>query len=93
MKTKRYIDILENLIKNYNNTYHRSIKSNPASVIQTNEAEISDNLYPQNPVSNKKAKFKIGNRVRVFLFISLLVRQSLSYILDRFAKGGNQYKK
>ena len=65
MKTKRYIDILEKLVKNYNNTYHRSIKSNPASVNQTNEAEISENLYPQNPVSNKKAKFKIGNRVRI----------------------------
>ena len=62
-KTRRYIDVLNSLVKSYNHTFHRSIKSTPASVTKSNEAEISKNLYPQ--LSSAKPKFKIGDKVRI----------------------------
>ena len=40
-KTRRYTDVLNSLVKSYNHTFHRSIKSTPASVTKSNEAEIS----------------------------------------------------
>ena len=46
-KTRCYIDVLNSLVKSYNHTFHRNIKSTPASVTKSNEAEISKNLYPQ----------------------------------------------
>ena len=62
-KTRRYIDVLNSLVKNYNHTFHRSIKTSPVMVTKSNEAEISRNLYPQlsTNVMTKKAKFKIEN--------------------------------
>lgn len=46
-QTHRYIDILNDLIFNYNNSYHRSIKMAPTEVNSLNEQEVWENLYPE----------------------------------------------
>ena len=53
--TKRWMDVLPDLIHNYNNTYHRSIKM---TLIQATEnpGKAWDNLYNQEQSKNK-AKF------------------------------------
>ena len=39
-KTHQYIDVLQELVNGYNNSYHTSIKRTPASVNKENEVEV-----------------------------------------------------
>jgi len=62
--TRRYIDILPDLIYAYNNSSHRSIGTDPANVTADNEDKIRARLYPvQKKRSNWKLKF--GDTVRM----------------------------
>lgn len=65
-KNKIYIDILDDIIESYNNTYHRSIKTTPNSVNKKNEKNIFDLQYKNIFSLNKviKIKFKLGSFVR-----------------------------
>ena len=72
-KTRRYIDVLNSLVKNYNHTFHRSIKTIPASVTKSNETEMSKNLYPQLSKS-AKPKFKIEIKFESIKQNLLLIR-------------------
>ena len=62
-----YIDVLPNLIKKYNNTYHRSIKCTPAFArAPSNYQHMYDALYNRREDNVEvKPKFKIGDRVRI----------------------------
>ena len=52
-----YIDQLDDIINEYNNTYHRTIKTKPI--------EVKDNTHfgSIKEVSNKDPKFKVGDHV------------------------------
>ena len=66
--TVKYIDILPNLIKKYNNTYHRSIKCTPALArAPSSYQHVHDALYnrPGEEGKVKPPKFKIEDRVRI----------------------------
>ena len=66
--TMKYIDILPNLIKKYNNTYHRSIKCAPAFArAPSSYQHVYDALYNRREDNDVEAKpkFKIGNRARI----------------------------
>ena len=54
-----YIDKLDDIVNEYNNTYHRIIKMKPVGV--------KDNTYIdfEKEVDNKDPKFKIGDHVRI----------------------------
>ena len=54
-----YIDKLDDIVNEYNNTYHRTIKTNPI--------DVEDNTYINNDeeVNDKKSKFKVGDHVRI----------------------------
>ena len=54
-----YIDKLDNIVSEYNNTYHRTIKKTPA--------DIKDNTYIdfKREVNDKDPKFKVGNHVKI----------------------------
>lgn len=65
--TNKYIDILEDLLKNYNNSKHRSIKMTPveASKIENTEL-VFNNLYPWNKIIERpNPDFKVGDKVRI----------------------------
>ena len=54
-----YFDVLDNIVNEYNNTVHRTIKMKPIEVTSDSYAEYNED-------SNKKdPKFKVGDRVRV----------------------------
>ena len=55
----KYIDKLDDIVDEYNNTYHRTIKMRPIGV--------KDNTYIdfEKEVNNKDPKFKVGDQVRV----------------------------
>ena len=61
-----YYNILPELIKKYNNRYHRTIKMRPIDVNKSNEKHIKDSIYKYN-ITNKKPKFKINDIVRISL--------------------------
>ena len=54
-----YFDKLDDLVGEYNNTYHRTIKMKPA--------DVKDNTYIdfKKEVNDKDPKFKVGDRVRI----------------------------
>ena len=62
--TRRYVDVLHDLLHSYNNTYHRSIRMAPSNVTYENEALVRARLYPPKP-STYKWKYDVGDRVRI----------------------------
>ena len=54
-----YIDKLDDIVNEYNNTYHRTIKMKPI--------EVKDNTYIDyiKEVNHKDSKFKVGDHVRM----------------------------
>ena len=68
--TNKWIDVLDNLILAYNDSYHRSIKMKPNQVTKENETKVYENLYKYkkgegDSSSLPKFKFKIGDFVRI----------------------------
>ena len=62
-----WINDLDKLVEKYNDSYHRSIKMTPINASKkSNENNVRNNLY-NFQITNKKPKFKIGNKVRVSL--------------------------
>ena len=54
-----YIDKLDDIVNEYNNTYHRTIKMNP--IVFKDNAYININKE----VDEKDPKFKVGDHVRI----------------------------
>ena len=67
--TKKWIDVLQDFIKSYNNTYHRSIKRKPNQVSKKDEADVFLTLYKHNKnegnLNTIDIKYKVGNFVRI----------------------------
>ena len=54
-----YFDVLDNIVDEYNNTYHRTIKIKPIDVGDDSFAEYNEES------SKKDPKFKVGDHVRI----------------------------
>ena len=54
-----YIGKLDDIVDEYNNTYHTTMKMKPA--------DVKDNTYinADKEINNKDSKFKVGDRVRI----------------------------
>ena len=59
-----YINKLDDIVNEYNNTYHRTIKMKPADV-KDNTYIDSIELHSEKEVNDKDSKFKIGDHVRI----------------------------
>lgn len=63
--TRKYINVLDALVKKYNNTVHSSTKMKPVDASKrANENIVRMNLYPDLP-KVKKPKLAIGDKVRI----------------------------
>ena len=60
-ETRKYVDVLQDIVNRYNNGFHRSIKTTPASVTKENELNICLTLYSK----TKKLKNKRNNQLNV----------------------------
>ena len=60
---RRWIDVLDDVIANYNKTPHRSIGMAPLDVNDENRDEVYKRLYPKSGVT-VVCKLKIGDKVR-----------------------------
>ena len=47
-RTRRYVDVLPDLVHSYNNNHHRSIGMAPMEVTADNEGVVRKRLYPPN---------------------------------------------
>lgn len=64
--SERYIDFLDEIIDDYNNTKHSKTKMKPNSIQRKHEQDILKNIYNDNKrVILKKPKFSIGQSVRI----------------------------
>ena len=63
-----YIDKLDDMVNEYNNTYHRTIKVKPVSV--------KDNAYIDfnKEVNDKDPKFKVGDHVRISKYKNIFTK-------------------
>lgn len=88
--TKRYIDVLPDLVHSYNNTYHVSIGLAPSEVNESNEGLVLRNLYGKQ-WSNSKQKSSIATKkkkkknTKSSLRVGDLVR--ISKVKGTFEKG------
>ena len=67
--SNRFIEVLDDIVSSYNNSYHRSIKQTPNSVKKEDEGKIYLNLYKYNkqdgPKCEIKIDLKINDKVRI----------------------------
>lgn len=62
----KWIDVLQSLIDEYNNTRHRTIKMKPNDVNYNNEKYLLDTIYRlKAPIKKFNTKFKVGTFVRI----------------------------
>ena len=57
-----YFDVLDDIVDQYNNTFHRTIKMKPIEVTSDSYAEWNENF------NEKDSKFKAGDRVRILKY-------------------------
>ena len=65
--TNIYMNVLSDLVKEYNNTRHSSIKMTPVKANKKeNELTVWRNLYPEHlEIHDIKPKFSVGDKVRI----------------------------
>ena len=63
-----YIDKLDDIVNEYNNTYHRTIKMKPV--------DVKDNTYidSSKEVNDKNPKFKVGDLVRISKYKNIFAK-------------------
>ena len=63
-----YIDKSDDIVNEYNNAYHRTIKMKPV--------DVKDNAYInfEKEVNNKDPKFKIGDHIRISKYKNILAK-------------------
>ena len=81
--TNVYINVLSDLVKEYNNTRHSSIKMTPVKASKKeNELMVWRNLYPDRlEIRNINPKFSVGDKVRISKKKKRLLRKVI--LLDR----------
>ena len=63
-----YFDVLDDIVRKYNNSYHRTIKMKPIDV-------KSDSFAEYNEESNEKdPKFKVGDHVRISKYKNIFAK-------------------
>ena len=63
--TFRYMDVLQDLVESYNNTYHRSICMKPSQVNSQNEFQVFRRLFPASHLRKRRVVLQEGDHVRI----------------------------
>ena len=68
ISTNMYIDKLDDIVNEYNNTYHRTIKMKPI--------DVKDNTYINigKEGNDKDPKFKVGDHVRISKYKNIFAK-------------------
>ena len=68
-----YIDKLDDIVNEYNNTYHRTIKMKPVDV-KDNRDIVSMELQSSKEVNDKDPNFKVGDYVRISKYKNIFAK-------------------
>ena len=72
----RYLDKLQDLVNNCNNTIHSTIKMKPIDAIKPKNYNLLINNYYKNyPYKNNKIKFEVGDVVRIPIYLSTFTKE------------------
>ena len=63
-----YIDKLDDIVNECNNTYHTTIKMKPIDV------KVNTYIHTDKEINNKDPKFKVGDRVRISKYKNILAK-------------------
>ena len=72
--TYKWIDVLDQLVYNYNNTKHSTILMKPKDVNKKNEDEVWTTLYGHLYAESPLPKFKVGDMVRISKYKSTFTK-------------------
>lgn len=61
----KWLDILHDIVTQYNDTYHRTIHMKPSDVNSRNEKSILKNVYTHIKIATKNNKYAVGDHVRI----------------------------
>lgn len=65
VKSRRYVNVIQDLVQSYNQSSHRSIKMAPAEVDKDNKKIVFNTLYKLKPQKMVNFKFSVGDTVRI----------------------------
>ena len=68
MSKNVYVDKLDDIVSEYNNTYNRTIKMKPVDVKDNTYIDFSKN------VNDKDVKFKVGDHVRISKYKNIFAK-------------------
>ena len=68
-----YINKLDDLVNEYNNTYHRTIKTKPVDV-KSNTYIESTALHSNKEVNDTDPKFKVGDHVKISKYKNIFAK-------------------
>jgi hypothetical protein len=98
-KTKKYLDVLDDLVSSYNKSYHRSIKMCPADVNLSHVNDIWKFMYMKDSKGPVVFKYKVGDYVRVKIWKDVFEKgytpnweEELFVITHRYPKVPAVYK-
>ena len=98
-KTKRYLDVLQTIIDNYNKTPHRSIGMAPIKVNRSNSEQVFKKLYKDYAIKTDP-RLKVGDKVRIARLKTLFEKGytrrwslELYSIVSAKSRGGVDYYK
>jgi hypothetical protein len=75
-----WVDILEKLIKEYNNKVHRTIGMKPIEVNEANAKDVLDNIKKNTKIKKERyppKKFKVGDKVRISKYKAIFAKKYL----------------
>ena len=63
--TRFYLDALDQMVKNYNEKVHSTIKMTPKTLAKTNKGKVYFNIIRKQNKSRTSIKYKKGDKVRI----------------------------
>ena len=71
-----YYDVLDDIVNEYNNTKHSTIKMKPIDVKNNNRVYIDEHNEKDTTKSSssERSRFKVGDRVRIFKFKNIFAK-------------------
>jgi hypothetical protein len=71
----RYIDKLQDLVDNYNNTIHSTIKLKPVDAVKPENYDLLISNYYKNFPINNKIKYEVGDVVRIPIYLAAFTKE------------------
>ena len=94
-----YIDVIKDIVKAYNNSYHRTIKMRPVDVNKSNEEEIYERVFTSKGMRIKKFALKINDKVRISKYKSVFAKgytanwsEEIFVVSEQIARDPRVYK-